>query len=372
MKEAVFSFLSPKMALCPNPFLFLAIFNFFVLVSLSSSSARTSPAGVDFCNSELLPPLHLLHTNKLTVLLSGFSEARLPLLRSLAISYSTHPAVSSVQILWSNPLTANRTLTQALHPFPVHRNPSASLNSRFLPRPSVLTRAVAIADDDIEIPSDSLSFAFSVFNTQPHRLVGFFPRSHDLDLAAKSWIYTVHPDKYSIVLTKFFIMGVEYLYRYSCGGGEKMRQMREVVDRKRNCEDILMNFVAAERTGAGPVLVEGKGLRDWGDVRNQEQEKEQGEEGERRGSGTGESQQEEEETKPEEDLGNANGKVSIVGLSKRGGHWKTRGDCIREFHKILGKMPLRYSYGKVVAGIREQALCEKGGKLVVCDQQVGD
>ncbi|KAG9449308.1 hypothetical protein H6P81_009273 [Aristolochia fimbriata] len=363
------------MASRSNPSFFFGTFVLFFLALLSGALARASPSPAveDSCNSKLLPPPHLLHSNKLTVLLSGFSEARLPLLRSVAVSYSTHPLVFSVQILWSNPLTPNRTLTQALRPFLVHRNPSTSLNSRFLPRPSVLTRAVVIADDDIEVPSASLSFAFSVFNTQPHRLVGFFPRSHDLDLAAKSWIYTVHPDRYSIVLTKFLIMGVEYLYRYSCDGGETMRKMREVVDMSRNCEDILMNFVAAERTGAGPVLVEGKGVRDYGDVRNQNREKKQSSEREAAEAQEEqlkqqrEEEEEEEESKQEKDMGNASGEMSLVGLSKRGGHWKTRGDCIRQFHKILGKMPLRYSYGKVVPGTREQSLCEKGGKLVVCD-----
>lgn len=125
-----------------------------------------------------------------------------------------------------------------------------------------------------------------------------------------------------------------------------MEEARGVVDRMRNCEDILMNFVAAEEGGGGPVLVGAEKVRDWGDARN---------EGAVVGGG-------------EEREG-----VREVGLSsRRRDHRKRRGECIREFHRILGRMPLRYSYGKVVNSVGEQGLCEKGGKLVFCDQQVAE
>lgn len=123
-----------------------------------------------------------------------------------------------------------------------------------------------------------------------------------------------------------------------------MARARSVVDRARNCEDILMNFVVAEETGAGPVLVGANWARDWGDARN-------------------------------EDIGDGDGRrglsgaVTQVGLSsRRAEHRKRRGECISEFHRVLGKMALRYSYGKVVNSVGEQGLCQKGGKLVFCDQ----
>lgn len=117
-----------------------------------------------------------------------------------------------------------------------------------------------------------------------------------------------------------------------------MEKMRKTVDDARNCEDILMNFVAAEKTNAGPILVGAERVRDWGDARNE--------------GGIGKEERE-------------------VGLSsRRGEHRKRRGDCIGEFHRILGTVPLRYSCGKLVNSVGEQGLCEKGGKLVFCDQQV--
>lgn len=143
-----------------------------------------------------------------------------------------------------------------------------------------------------------------------------------------------------MVLTKFLVLGVDLLRKYSCS--PELAAARAVVDRERNCEDILMNFVAAEASGEGPVLVEAGSVRDWGDPRN------------------------------DANAGAGVEAMRAVGLSSRGGvgHWEKRGECITEFHRLLGRMPLRYSYGKVVeAAVAEQGLCSKGGRLVRCDQE---
>lgn len=119
-----------------------------------------------------------------------------------------------------------------------------------------------------------------------------------------------------------------------------------------------MNFVvamamAAEgRAGPVTVLVEGRRVRDWGDPRNSGNSNSSSDD--RDGNGVREQERERE--------------ITRVGLSTRGGHRKRRGDCIREFHRMLRVMPLRYNYGKVVEGLGEQGLCLKGGKLVFCDR----
>ncbi|GKU87536.1 hypothetical protein SLEP1_g1928 [Rubroshorea leprosula] len=46
--------------------------------------------------------------------------------------------------------------------------------------------------------------------------------------------------------------------------------MRRIVNEKNNCEDILMNFIMANKTNAGPVMVAVERVRDWGDARNDE------------------------------------------------------------------------------------------------------
>ncbi|KAL6646652.1 hypothetical protein ACP70R_015729 [Stipagrostis hirtigluma subsp. patula] len=165
-------------------------------------------------------------------------------------------------------------------------------------------------------------------------LVGFFPRSHHLNLARGRWAYTAaQPGRYSMVLTKFMVLGADLLHWYSCS--PEIAAARAVVDRERNCEDILMNFVAAKEAGVGPVLVETGSVRDWGDPRND--------------TNAGDEERD---------------AMRDVGMSSTGGtaHWEKRGECITEFHRLLGRMPLRYSRGKVVeAAVGEQGLCSKGG-----------
>ncbi|KAJ0091569.1 hypothetical protein Patl1_12738 [Pistacia atlantica] len=300
--------------------------------------------------------LRTLRWDQITVLINGYSEYRIPLLQSIAATYSASPLVSSVLVLWGNPSTPTQTLSQLAHnlsfsslgtaSISLHRQPSASLNTRFLPRSSIGTHAVLICDDDVEMDPKSFEFAFRVWQSNSERLIGVFVRSHDIDLIRKEWIYTVHPDKYSMILTKFMILKSSYLFKYSCGGGKEMSEMRNIVDEMRNCEDILMNFVVADVTNVGPVMVGAERVRDWGDARN---------------DGDGD--------KDKDGGRKLRSRISAVGLSSRGmEHRKRRGKCIREFHRVLGRMPLKYSYGKVVNSVGEQGLCKKGGKLVFCDQ----
>ncbi|KAJ0969207.1 hypothetical protein J5N97_022084 [Dioscorea zingiberensis] len=314
------------------------------------ADAAIVAGGSDPCDIGSLPDPRTLRPDRLTVLISGYSERRLPLLRSLAALYSSLPYVSAVLVLWGNPDTPSQTLSAALPisdgaPISLIRQPERSLNARFLPRTAIRTRAVVVCDDDVDPDPRALALAFSQWLGHDRALVGFFARSHALDLEAKTWIYTLHHDRYSIMLTKLVILKTEYLYRYSCWN--RLRDARGLVERERNCEDILMNFVAAmeEGGGEGPVLVEGR-VRDWGDPRNN------GTLSTLSASGSGEEEE-----------------IRRVGLSSRLDHRKRRGWCIREFHRMLGVMPLRYSYGKVVEGAGEQGLCNKGGNLVYCDNQ---
>lgn len=297
----------------------------------------------NLCNPKTLPHPRTLRSDQTTVLINGYSESRLSLLSSIASSYSVSPSVAAVLVLWGNPstpsqilasLSRNLSLSSNSAPISLLRQHSDSLNARFLPHPQITTRSVLISDDDVSIDPKSVDFALRIWSSNPDCLIGFFARSHDYDLNNRTWIYTVHPDKYSIILTKAMILKTEYLYKYSCENKSKMMKARALVDEMKNCEDILMNFLVAEEAKVGPILVGAKTARDWGDARN-----EVGEERE-------------------------------AGLShRRRDHRKRRGECIREFHRILEKMPLKYSYGKVVNSVGEQGLCEKRGKLVFCDEQ---
>ncbi|KAL3497349.1 hypothetical protein ACH5RR_040081 [Cinchona calisaya] len=275
-------------------------------------SLRLNPHNSNSCDNKVDP--RTLQSDQMAVVINGYSERRIPLLQSIAARYSASASVSTILIIWCNPSTPSQTLSQLSYnlsiystinaPISLIHERSQSLNSRFYPRELIDTRAVLICDDDVELDSKSINFAFNIWKSNPDRLIGFFARSH----------------------------------AYGCGSGTVIEELRKIVDADKNCEDILMNFLVADKVNAGPVLVGAERVRDWGDARNE-----------------GEVGKEERE----------------VGLSsRRGDHRKRRGECIREFHRILGRMPLRYSYGKVVNSVGEQGLCEKGGKLVFCDQQL--
>ncbi|XP_016454187.1 glycosyltransferase family protein 64 C3-like [Nicotiana tabacum] len=323
------------------------IYPFHVIIILSMPlyvfSLRIGPHYSDPCNRPPADP-RTLQTDQMTVLINGYSEHRIPLLTSIAATYAAASSVAAVIILWSNPSTPSQTLTSLSQnlssistaaPISVLRQPSASLNLRFHPQKTITTRAVLICDDDIEPDSESINFAFQIWKSDPDRLIGFFVRSHNYDLTQKSWIYTMESSKYSIVLTKFMILKAQYLHHYTCS--KEYEKLRAKVEEKNNCEDILMNFVVAGEVKKGPILVGAKKVRDWGDARNEGGEMEERD----------------------------------VGLSSRKReHRKRRGECIGEFHRLLGKMPLRYSYGKVVDSVGEQGLCDKGGNLVYCDRQI--
>jgi len=339
------------MALKPI-FSLLCFFSFLIpSLSLRFFTSISNP-----CDPETLASPQSLRLDQLTVLINGYSEHRIPLLRANAGAYAASPVVAGVTVLWGNPSTPAETLAElsrnlsllysAGAPVRVLPQGSSSLNSRFLPRRWIRTRGVLVCDDDVEVDPKSVEFAFRIWQKNQDRLIGLFARSHDLDLIRKDWIYTVHPDRYSIVLTKFMILDAKYLYHYSCGVGgleAKFGELRGVVDNMNNCEDILMNFVVAEISGRGPLLVGGERVRDLGDPRNEAVEGKGGEEV----------------------------NVGLSGIKRgHGNHRKRRGECIREFHKILERMPLRYSYGKVINSVSEQGLCNKGGKLVPCDQQI--
>ena len=172
-----------------------------LLLLLQSSS---SSSGIDLCDRSLYPPPWKLISDQISVLISGFAEARLSLLKQIVRAYSVSPVVHSIYILWGNTSTPWMLLNQTDFvslgsPVFLVRQTSSSLNERFSPRPYIRTRAVLICDDDITMDLDDLKLAFQIWKQNEERIVGFFPRSHEYHLKMKSWIYTIHPDRYSSI-----------------------------------------------------------------------------------------------------------------------------------------------------------------------------
>ncbi|XVE91899.1 hypothetical protein REPUB_Repub01dG0051000 [Reevesia pubescens] len=174
--------------------------------TLSPDTISSSSLAAAACHPSKQPHPRTLRSDQFTVLINGYSKSRLPLLQSIAATYSASPLVSSMLVLW-----------------------------------------------DVE----------------GERRIGIFVRSHDIDMTRKEWIYTVHPDKYSIVLTKFMMMKGVFV-QVQLRRWAPMREMRRMVDEMFNCEDILMNFEVAEQKNAGPLILGAEKARDWEDPRNED------------------------------------------------------------------------------------------------------
>lgn len=138
-------------------------------------------------------------------------------------------------ILWGNPSNPIRTLSRLNAQILLDgasitmiRQTSDSL-SLFLPSPPITLHGGLICDDDVETDLKPFEIAFKYWGSRENSIVRLFARSHDLGLSKCDWLYTIHPDKQSIMHTKFVILKAEYLCIYTCRGRHKMIQMRDAV-----------------------------------------------------------------------------------------------------------------------------------------------
>lgn len=179
-----------------------------------------------------------------------------------------------------------------------------SLNNRFKPLSGPHTDAILSVDDDMLIPCDDLNLAFEVWRASPRSLVGYMPRIHlrqqDGKLVYRCWWRVWWHGVYSIILTKAAIMHHDFFNLYT----NKMPQgIRDLVDERRNCEDIAMQFLIANETGLPPIYVKGH----------------------------------------LEDKGALNG-ISTSHNVVTAGHMSMRSDCLNDLEEIYTKLPLVTSH----------------------------
>ncbi|GAA53731.1 exostosin-like 3 protein [Clonorchis sinensis] len=126
-----------------------------------------------------------------------------------------------------------------------------SLNNRFLPLDLILTDAVLLLDDDVKLSKEEIEFGFDAWREKPDRIVGHPERGHRFDPKEKKWAYNAAPaGKYSMILTGAAFLHKYYLYAYTW---DMPPTARDLVDRRKNCEDIAMNFYVAHLTRKPPI-----------------------------------------------------------------------------------------------------------------------
>lgn len=178
---------------------------------------------------------------------------RARLLEGFIETYEHCPGVRTILVVWNGKegLEDIQYLEKSAR-VRIRVESSPSMNNRYKPDALIRTRAVLSLDDDLRIPCASLHDAFQEWKKHPERLVGWFPRlvrSNSRDNIRLEYLGepdTIREEKYNMILTgAAFIDSSMYFSLY---WSPKLAHLRALVDSKKNCDDILMNFVAASQT----------------------------------------------------------------------------------------------------------------------------
>jgi hypothetical protein len=123
-----------------------------------------------------------------------------------------------------------------------------SMNNRYKPDPKIAYRGVLSLDDDLRIPCQSIDKAFAAWKQNKSHLVGWFPRLIESFEHGSSGVYHGEPEaieqgRYNLILSgAAFLDSRRYFGMY---WAQELEPLREIVNEKLNCDDILMNFVVA-------------------------------------------------------------------------------------------------------------------------------
>ncbi|MEE6514277.1 hypothetical protein FKM82_022288 [Ascaphus truei] len=238
---------------------------------------------------------------------------RTDLLLKILNHYQAVPRLRGVIVVWNNVgQEPPARLWESLGPHPVpvtFKKQSANLmRNRLRNLPEIETQAVLMMDDDTLVSAYDVSFAFSIWQQFPDRIVGFVPRKH---ISSPSGIYSYGsfelqaPDTGSGDVYSMILIGAAFFHREYLRLFEALPALvHAMIDQTQNCDDIAMNFVVANHTGkASGVLVKPT------DMRNLEKETESG----------------------------------YTGMWHRAEHLLQRSHCLNRLARVYGRMPLKYS-----------------------------
>ncbi|XP_041975092.1 exostosin-1 [Aricia agestis] len=128
--------------------------------------------------------------------------------------------------------------------------PGEGVSARWQPLWAIPTAAVFSLDGDAPLLAEELDFAFLVWQQFPDRIVGYPARNHFWDESKGAWGYSSRwGGSYSLVLPGAALVHRALLALY----GAAAPALRAAVRRARNCEDILLNCVAAHVARRPPL-----------------------------------------------------------------------------------------------------------------------
>ena len=248
---------------------------------------------------------NLASFDKCTMILTVYDRINTTLDR--LAHYQNFTYLSAIVVIWNNvdiqPSIEIRR-SKFIIPVLILKMKKNSLNNRFYPHKEIQTDCIINMDDDYDMSHTDMAFAIDTWRGHFfNNLVGFSQqgRNHVLQYinGAPTYLYShthLLPKKaafYSIVLPSGFVYHRRYLDKYTF---ELPQIARDLVDSVQNCDDILFNFLIANTTKQGPVVIA------------------------------------------------AFSKLKIFpGLWKRTTHLQTRTFCLNNFTAIFNGMPLKYT-----------------------------
>ena len=197
---------------------------------------------------------------KFTVVINTFKR---PAMLEKAVEYYARcPNVFSIHITWSESTSPPDHLRNKYalmnRPYVIFdRFDKDSLNNRFIPLKTYYTPGIFAVDDDMRVPCNDLELAFETWQNNQRSIVGFMPRVHVIQgpqLIYRCWWTVWVQGVYSIILTKAAFIHHDYFHLYTNSMPPGVHQF---IDEGRNCEDIAMQFLVANKTSLPPIYVKG-------------------------------------------------------------------------------------------------------------------
>lgn len=126
------------------------------------------------------------------------------------------------------------------------------MTNRLYPYHEIKYDAVLSLDNDVTLHQEEIDFSFTVWQTFPHRIVGFPARRHMFyDRIGKFGYTSKSANEYSIILTGAAFIHKYYFNLFLTLPASSINKVNEYA----NCEDILTNFMVSHVTGLPPIKV---------------------------------------------------------------------------------------------------------------------
>lgn len=166
------------------------------------------------------------------------------------------PSLDKILIVWNNPTTNPpdpSKMPNIKKPWVIIKAAANKLSNRFYPYQEIRTEAILSIDDDISMLTvDELEFGFEVWKRHSDQLVGFPGRNHDRSKNGSFLYQSEWSNDVSMVLTgvSFYHKIYNHLFTY-----KMPKKIIRYIDKRMNCEDIAMNFLIANLTKKAPIKV---------------------------------------------------------------------------------------------------------------------